>query len=43
MKSIGKGVTVFDVYDRAKSGPKVEEKEWDFKIIPKTATNRLEK
>lgn len=38
MKSIGKGVTVFDVYDRAKSGPKVEEKEWDFNIIPKTAT-----
>lgn len=39
MKSIGKGVTVFDVYDRARSGPKVEEKEWDFKIIPKTAAS----
>jgi methylamine--corrinoid protein Co-methyltransferase len=37
MKAIVKGVTVFDVYDRAKSGPKVAEKEWDFKIIPQTA------
>lgn len=42
MKSIGKGVTVFDVYDRAKSGQKIEEKDWDFKIIPQTAT-RLKK
>jgi methylamine--corrinoid protein Co-methyltransferase len=37
MKSIGKSVTVFDVYDRAKTGPKVEEHDWDFKIIPQTA------
>jgi len=37
MKSIGKGLTVFDVYDRAKSGPKMEEKDWDFKVIPQTA------
>ncbi len=37
MKSIGKGITVFDVYDRAKSGPKMEEKDWDFKVIPQTA------
>lgn len=43
MKSIGKSVTVFDVYDRAKSGPKVDEKEWDFKIIPKTAANLKKK
>lgn len=37
MNAIGKGVTVFDVYDRAKTGPKMEEKDWDFKVIPQTA------
>ncbi len=37
MNAIGKGVTVFDVYDRAKSGPKMEEKVWDFKVVPQTA------
>ncbi len=37
MKAIGKCVTVFDVYDRAKTGPKMEEKDWDFKLIPQTA------
>ena len=37
MKAISKGVTVYDVYDRAKSGPKMEEKDWDFGVIPKTA------
>jgi methylamine--corrinoid protein Co-methyltransferase len=37
LNAIGKGVTVFDVYDRAKTGPKMEEKDWDFKLIPQTA------
>lgn len=37
MNAVGKNVTVFDVFDRAKSGPKMEEKEWDFKVIPQTA------
>ena len=37
MNAIGKGITVFDVYDRAKTGPKMEEKDWDFGLIPKTA------
>ncbi|SHJ33847.1 monomethylamine:corrinoid methyltransferase [Parasporobacterium paucivorans DSM 15970] len=37
MEAIAKGVTVFDVYDRAKTGPKMEEKDWDFKLIPQTA------
>ena len=37
MKAISKGVTVYDVYDRAKSGPNMEEKDWDFGVIPKTA------
>lgn len=37
MKAIGKAVTVFDVYDRAKTGPKMDEKDWDFKLIPQTA------
>ncbi|HBW37644.1 MAG TPA: methyltransferase, partial [Desulfosporosinus sp.] len=37
MNAIGKNVTVFDVYDRAKTGPKMNEKDWDFKLIPQTA------
>lgn len=37
MKAINKGVSLFDVYDRAKTGPKMEEKDWDFKLIPQTA------
>lgn len=37
MNAIGKGITLFDVYDRAKAGPKVAEKDWDYKIIPQTA------
>jgi len=43
MKAIGKGVTVFDVYDRAKTGSKMEEKEWDFKVIPQTGRKLKEK
>lgn len=40
--AIAKTLTVFDIYERAKTGPKVEEKEWDFKTIPQTAA-RLKK
>lgn len=40
--AIAKKLTVFDVYERAKSGPKVDENDWDFKIIPQTAA-RLKK
>lgn len=35
--TLARPLTVMDVYDRAKTGPKVEEKDWDFKIIPQTA------
>ncbi len=38
-----KKVTVFDVYDRAKSGPKMDENVWDNKLIPQTATRLKEK
>lgn len=41
--AIPKALTVFDIYERAKSGQKVEEKEWDFKIIPQTATKLKKK
>jgi methylamine---corrinoid protein Co-methyltransferase len=41
--AIAKTLSVFDVYERAKTGPKVEEKEWDFKIIPQTATRLKQK
>lgn len=40
--TIPKALTVFDVYEKAKTGPKLDEKEWDFKIIPQTAA-RLKK
>lgn len=40
--AIPQTLTVFEVYERAKSGPKVDEKDWDFKIIPQTAS-RLKK
>jgi methylamine--corrinoid protein Co-methyltransferase len=43
VKTIAKPVTVFDVYQRAKTGSKVEEREWDFKIIPQTAKALAEK
>ncbi len=36
-KTIGKPVDVYEVYERALKGPKVTEKDWDFKIIPQTA------
>lgn len=41
--AIAKKLTVFDVYERAKSGPKVDEGDWDFKIIPQTAKKLKEK
>lgn len=41
--AIAKKLTVFDIYDRAKSGPKVEENVWDNKIIPQTASRLKEK
>lgn len=43
MKAIAKPVTVFDVYDRAKSGPEMPEADWDFGVIPKTAKKLKEK
>lgn len=43
MKAIGKNVTVFDVYDRAKTGAKMNEKDWDFKLIPQTARKLKDK
>lgn len=41
--ALSKRVTVFDVYDRAKTGSKVDEKDWDYKIIPQTASRLKEK
>ena len=43
MKAFGKALTVFDVYDRAYSGPKMEEATWDYEIIPQTAAKLVEK
>lgn len=36
--TLAKTLTVFDIYDRAKSGPKMEENFWDYKLIPQTAS-----
>jgi methylamine--corrinoid protein Co-methyltransferase len=41
--ALTKKVTVFDVFDRAKSGQKVDENVWDNKIIPQTASRLKEK
>ena len=41
--ALSKKVTVFEVYDRAKSGAKLDENIWDNKIIPQTATRLKEK
>ena len=43
MNAIGKGVTVFDVYDRAKTGSKMVENDWDFKVVPQTAAALVKK
>ena len=36
-------LTVFDIYDRAKTGEKMEESRWDYEVIPKTATKLKKK
>jgi len=43
MKAIGKSPTVFDVYERARTGQKVAENDWDYKIIPQAAKKYKEK
>jgi len=42
-KALAQRVTVFEAYNRAKSGPRVDENTWDYEIIPKTATRLKEK
>jgi methylamine--corrinoid protein Co-methyltransferase len=37
-KVVERPVDVFEAFNRAKTGPKVSEKEWDFKIIPQSAS-----
>lgn len=43
MKATGKPLSVYDVYDRAKTGQKLAEDEWDRKVIPQTAKKYKEK
>ena len=38
-----RGLTIFDVYDRFVTGKKVPEDDWDYDIIPTTATKLKEK
>lgn len=42
-KAISKPVDVYEVFERANSGPKVDEKEWDFQIVPQTAAKLRDK
>ena len=42
-KTLAERPTVFEAYERSVKGPKVEEKTWDFEIIPKTARRLKEK
>jgi methylamine---corrinoid protein Co-methyltransferase len=42
-KALPERMTVFHAWERARRGPKVDEKTWDFEIIPKTATRLKEK
>jgi methylamine--corrinoid protein Co-methyltransferase len=37
-KIVERPVDVFEAFNRAKTGPKLSEKEWDFKTIPQTAS-----
>ena len=43
MKAIGKPVDVYEVYERAKSGPKLAEHDWDFGVVPQTAAKLRDK
>lgn len=43
MGAIPKRVTVYDVYDRAKTGQKMAENDWDYKMIPQTAAKLKKK
>ena len=42
-RALPERMTVFHAWERARRGPKVDEKTWDFEIIPKTATRLKEK
>ena len=42
-KALPERMTVFHAWERARRGPKVDEKTWDFEIIPQTATRLKEK
>ena len=42
-KTLPERMTVFLAYERARKGPKVDEKVWDFEIIPQTAKRLKEK
>jgi len=35
--AIKRKLNIYDIYDRAKSGPKMDEAEWDGKVIPETS------
>lgn len=42
-KTLAEKPSVFEAYNRSKKGPKVDEKTWDFQIIPQTAKKLKEK
>ncbi len=42
-RAVGQKITVFEAYQRAKTGPKMAEETWDYELIPKTASALKEK
>jgi methylamine--corrinoid protein Co-methyltransferase len=42
-RTLSERPTVFEAYERSMKGPKVDEKTWDFEIIPQTAKRLKEK
>jgi methylamine--corrinoid protein Co-methyltransferase len=43
LQTIGKPLDVYEIYERAKKGPKLPENEWDFGVVPKTAAKLRDK
>jgi methylamine---corrinoid protein Co-methyltransferase len=40
---VGQRITVFEAYNRARTGERVDENTWDYELIPKTASKLKEK
>jgi methylamine--corrinoid protein Co-methyltransferase len=41
--SLARKINIYDVFDRAKTGQQMEESQWDYEVIPQTASKLKEK